>query len=310
MREYTVGPNDAGQRIDRFLGKLYPHLPPSMIAKLIRTEKVRLAGKHPKPSERTELGATVRVYAPDELLDPPSEQKAALVVPPDPGEIVYEDENLLLVDKPAGMVVHADQSGSPDTLIARIQSYLIQKGQYDPQRENTFAPALCNRIDRNTEGIVIAAKTAVALRELDRLIAEREITKYYLCTVEGTPPKSGRLSYYLRKNEKTNTVEVFERPVPGGLTAVTDYRRLDTKNGRSLLECRLITGRTHQIRASLSHAGYPIVGDGKYGRAEKGGMRLCSYRLEFLPMETNGPLDYLKGKSFEVSAEKKRRYML
>lgn len=309
MREYAVGPNDAGQRVDRFLGKLFPHLPPSMIAKLIRTEKVRLDGKHPSASDRTLEGGVLRVYAPDSLLDPPDEEKAFGFAPPEPGDIIYEDGNLLLVDKPAGMVVHADESGSPDTLIARVQSYLRAKGEWDPEKENSFAPALCNRIDRNTSGIVIAAKNAPALRELDRLIAEREITKYYLCDVEGIPPQRGVLKYYLKKDGREKTVAVYERPVPGALTAITEYRRLEAANGRSLLECRLVTGRTHQIRASLAHAGYPIVGDGKYGRGG-GDMMLCSYRLDFLPMESNGPLSYLKGRRFEVAPERVRRYKL
>ena len=302
MREFIAGKNDGGQRVDRFLSKLLPHLPPSMLAKFIRKKKIRLNGKHPAPSDRISEGDRLCVYINDELFSPPEEKAAFRLVSPNLDGIVYEDENLVLVNKPQGLLVHADEGGSPDTLIARIQSYLYAKGEWDPQSENAFAPALCNRIDRNTSGIVIAAKNAAALRELGRLIKEREITKYYLCVTEGLPPaKQGVLTGYILRNPEKKTVTVLDSPAPGAKYAETAYRLLAQKDGQALLECRLVTGRTHQIRACLARAGFPIRGDGKYGRGN-GRQALISYRLDFLPMENSGMFEYLKGRSFKVDA--------
>ena len=224
-----------------------------------------------------------------------------------PLDVIYEDENILLVRKRAGMLCHGAGEWTWDTLIAHIQAYLRSKGEWDPAAENSFAPALCNRIDRNTEGIVIAAKNAEALRIMDEKVKLREMEKTYLCAVLGTPrPASGRLENYLFKDAKKNQVYVYDAPRTGARTAVTEYRTIEKKGNLSLLECRLITGRTHQIRAQLSHAGWPLLGDGKYGRerdnrsyGEKS-QALCSWKLKFTFTTPAGALEYLNGREFRA----------
>ena len=221
--------------------------------------------------------------------------------------VVYEDENILLADKKPGVLCHSAGVWDYNTLIANIQAYLAQKGEWKPREENSFAPALCNRIDRNTGGIVIAAKNAETLRILNEKIRDREIEKYYLCAVQGRPkPPEGRLENYLFKDAGKNQVYVKSKPEPGARTAVTEYRTLCTKGSLSLVECRLLTGRTHQIRAQMAHAGWPLLGDGKYGseRFNKGfeekGQALYSYRLRFDFPTDAGILEYLRGREFKV----------
>ena len=213
----------------------------------------------------------------------------------------------LALDKKPGVLCHSAGVWDYNTLIANVQAYMAQKGEWRPKEENAFAPALCNRIDRNTGGIVIAAKNAEALRILNDKIRDREIEKYYLCAVQGKPrPASGRLENYLFKDAKKNQVFVKEKPEPGAKTAVTEYRVLAGKGPLSLVECRLLTGRTHQIRVQMAHAGWPLLGDGKYGseRFNKGfdekGQALYSYRLRFDFPTDAGPLEYLRGKEFRV----------
>ena len=222
-------------------------------------------------------------------------------------DIVYEDGNILLVNKRPGMLCHSAGEWTWDTLIAHIQAYLRAKGEWDPAAENSFAPALCNRIDRNTGGIVIAAKNAAALRVMDEKIRAREIEKTYLCALSGTPrPGEGRLEGYLFKDAKKNRVYVYDAPRPGARTAVTEYRVLGSEGGLSLVECRLITGRTHQIRAQFAHAGWPLLGDGKYGserfnrRFEEKGQALCSWKLRFAFTSPAGELEYLNGTEYRA----------
>ena len=222
-----------------------------------------------------------------------------------PLDIVYEDENLLLLNKRPGLVVHADETEKVNTLINHIQAYLYQKREWNPRWENAFTPALCNRIDRNTGGIVIAAKTAEALRVMNQKIKDRELDKRYLAIVEGTPkPKEGSLKGYLFKDAVKNRVFVTDTPKPGAKTCQTNYKVLDSRNGLSLVECELITGRTHQIRAQFAHAGHPLLGDGKYGKLDKRFDRtyqaLYSYKLTFLFTTDAGSLSNLNGKSFQV----------
>lgn len=220
--------------------------------------------------------------------------------------IVYEDENILLVDKRPGLAVHPhDGAEYGRTLIDHIQSYLYQKREWRPREENAFTPALCNRIDRNTGGIVIAAKTAEALRVMNQKIKDREIDKRYLAIVEGSPkPKEGSLKGYLFKDAQKNRVYVTDTPQPGSKTCQTNYKTLASAAGLSLVECELITGRTHQIRAQFAHAGHPLLGDGKYGKLDKRFDRnyqaLYSYKLTFTFTTDAGSLAYLNGKSFQV----------
>lgn len=306
MRELTIGTNDAGQRLDRFLAKAVPLLPASLAQKYIRLKRIKRNGARAERDTRLEAGDVLQLYINDEFFDKPREDNAFLTVASPKLNIVYEDENILLVDKRPGLAVHPhDGAEYGRTLIDHIQAYLYQKREWRPREENAFTPALCNRIDRNTGGIVIAAKTAEALRVMNQKIKDRELDKRYLAIVEGTPkPKEGSLKGYLFKDAKKNRVFVTDTPQPGSKSCQTNYRTLDTRNGLSLVECELITGRTHQIRAQFAHAGHPLLGDGKYGKLDKRFDRnyqaLYSYKLTFTFTTDAGALENLNGRSFQV----------
>jgi len=307
MREWTIGKNDAGQRLDRFLGKTMPLLPPALLQKYIRIKRVKCNGARCQRDQRLREGDVLQLYINDEFFDQPREDNLFLTLFQPKLNILYEDGNLLLVDKRPGLVVHADETEKVNTLINHIQAYLYQKKEWNPRQENAFAPALCNRIDRNTGGIVIAAKNAEALRILTAKIRDREITKKYLCIVLGRmEPPEGRLECFLRKDEGKKLVTVHRKPVPGGKSAVTLYRTLQSRSGLSLVEAELLTGRTHQIRASFASVGHPLLGDGKYGQGEANRkyretrQALYSYDLRFDFLTDAGILEYLKGKEFQV----------
>ena len=306
MKEFTVGPNDAGQRLDRFLSKAVPHLPASLAQKYIRIKRIKLNGSRAERDTRLQAGDVLQLYINDEFFEAPREDNAYLTVAAPKLNIVYEDDNILLADKRPGMAVHPhDGAEYGRTLIDHIQAYLYQKREWSPRGENSFAPALCNRIDRNTGGIVIAAKNAEALRILNQKIKDRELEKRYLAIVEGVPkPASGSLKGYLFKDAKKNRVFVTDKPQPGAKTCQTNYVTISTKNGLSLVECDLITGRTHQIRAQFAHSGHPLLGDGKYGKLNKKSDRnyqaLYSYKLTFRFTTDAGCLAYLNGKTFQV----------
>ena len=309
MREFTTGKNDAGQRLDRFIAKNLPLLPPALLQKYIRLKRVKVNGKGSKRDVRLAAGDVLQLYINDEFFDKPSEENIFLTVFRPQLDIVYEDENLLLVNKRPGLVVHADETEKVNTLINHIQAYLYQKREWNPRWENAFTPALCNRIDRNTGGIVIAAKNAETLRIINQKIRDREIDKRYLCITVGTPrPPQGEVSCFLLKDEKKKQVAVYHRPVPGGKTAVTRYRTLETRGELSLLEVELLTGRTHQIRATMADLGCPLLGDGKYGdgqvnrRYGETRQALYSYRLTFDFPTDAGLLNYLRGRSFQVES--------
>lgn len=309
MKELTIKRNDAGQRLDRFVGKAVPLLPEALLQKYIRIKRIKLNGKGAKRDTRLCEGDVLQLYINDEFFEKPREENSYLKVGTPRLDIVYEDENILLADKKPGVLCHSAGVWDYNTLIANIQAYMAQKGEWKPKEENSFAPALCNRIDRNTGGIVIAAKNAEALRILNDKIHDREIEKYYLCAVQGKPkPPRGRLENYLFKDAAKNQVYVKTKPEPGAKTAVTEYRLIASKGELSLVECRLLTGRTHQIRAQMSHAGWPLLGDGKYGseRFNRGygekGQALYSYRLEFAFPTDAGILNYLRGRNFSVKS--------
>ena len=308
MKELTVKKNDAGQRLDRFVSKAVPLLPESLLQKYIRLKRIKLNGRGAGRDTRLNEGDVLQLYINDEFFEKPKEENAYLKVGTPHVTIVYEDENILLADKKPGVLCHSAGSWDYNTLIANIQAYLAQKGEWRPREEASFAPALCNRIDRNTGGIVIAAKNAESLRILNEKIRCREIEKYYLCATQGRPkPPSGRLENFLFKDAVRNQVYVKQNNEPGARTAITEYRTLAASGSLSLVECRLLTGRTHQIRAQMAYAGWPLLGDGKYGseRFNKGydekGQALYSYRLVFEFSTDAGILNYLKGREFIVN---------
>ena len=306
MKEFTIGPNDAGQRLDRFLAKAVPLLPASLAQKYIRLKRIKLNGKRADRDTRLQSGDMLQMYINDEFFDTPRADNAYLTVANPKLNIVYEDEHILLVDKRPGLAVHPhDGADIGKTLIDHIQAYLYQKKEWKPREEHSFTPALCNRIDRNTGGIVIAAKTAEALRVMNQKIKDRELDKRYLAIVEGTPkPREGSLKGYLFKDAKKNRVFVTDTPQAGSKSCQTNYKTLASREGLSLVECELITGRTHQIRAQFAHAGHPLLGDGKYGKLDKRYDRtyqaLYSYKLTFTFTTDAGSLDYLNGRSFRV----------
>ncbi len=306
MKEFTVGANDAGQRLDRFLAKAVPLLPASLAQKYIRLKRIKCNGGRAQRDTRLEAGDVLQLYINDEFFDKPRQDNGYLTVASPKLNVVYEDDHILLVDKRPGLAVHPhDGAEYGRTLIDHIQAYLYQKGQWRPREENSFTPALCNRIDRNTGGIVIAAKTAEALRVMNQKIKDRELDKRYLAVVEGTPkPKEGSLKGYLFKDAKENRVFVTDTPKTGSKSCQTNYKVLASGGGLSLVECELITGRTHQIRAQFAHAGHPLLGDGKYGKLNKRFDRsyqaLYSYKLTFAFTTEAGSLEYLNGKSFQV----------
>ncbi len=307
MREFTIGKNDADQRLDRFLSKAMPLLPPALLQKYIRIKRVKCNGGRCQRDQRLREGDVLQLYINDEFFEQPREDNLFLTLFQPKLNILYEDENILLADKRPGLVVHADETEKVNTLINHIQAYLYQKREWNPKWENAFAPALCNRIDRNTGGIVIAAKNAEALRILTAKIRDREITKKYLCVILGRmDPPQGRLDCFLLKDEGRKQVSVYHRPVPNGKSAATLYRTLQTHGELSLVEAELLTGRTHQIRASFADAGHPLLGDGKYGRGEvnrrygETRQALYSYSLRFDFPTDAGILEYLRGRTFTV----------
>ena len=308
MKEITIGVNDAGQRLDRFLAKAVPLLPASLAQKYIRLKRIKLGGKRVERDTRLQEGDVLQLYINDEFFDKPTQENAYLTVVNPKLTIVYEDDHILLVDKRPGLAVHPHDGADPGkTLIDHIQAYLYQKREWKPREENSFTPALCNRIDRNTGGIVIAAKTAEALRVMNQKIKDRELDKRYLAIVEGRPkPQEGSLTGYLFKDAKQNRVFVSDTPQPGSKSCRTNYKVLSSKNDLSLVECELITGRTHQIRAQFAHAGHPLLGDGKYGKLDKRYARtyqaLYSYKLTFCFTTEAGSLEYLNGKTFRVES--------
>lgn len=312
MREFIVNKNDAGQRMDKFVSKVTTGLPKSLLYKYIRTKRIKLNGKRVHENDFISEGDVVEMYISDEFFgdgESTASYEKVKFVP----DIVYEDENILLCDKKPGMLVHLGDEGDKnraegsekETLIYLLTAYLVNKGEYDPKNESSFAPALCNRIDRNTGGIVILAKNAEALRLMNEAIRENRVHKKYLCAVHGRLDGEKTLTAYHRKDYKTNTVKIFDREVPGSKKIITGYRSLayNKKLDMTLVEIKLITGRTHQIRAHMAFIGHPLLGDGKYAKNAEdrklgySSQALYSYSVSF---DAEGELSYLNGRDYKV----------
>ncbi len=307
MQIIKIKHNDAGQRLDKFLSKAVKGLPQSLMYKYIRTKKIKVNRARTQQNYMLCEGDEIQLFIREEFFASPEGDSGALyrIVPK--LNIVYEDENILLLNKRPGVLVHEDTAAQENTLIMHIKAYLAQKGEYDPREEQSFAPALCNRIDRNTGGIVIAAKNAEALREMNDKIRADELRKFYLCAVHGKMQKrEDTLHAWLQKRSEENMVDISDQKRAGYKEIITKYKVLAEKGGNTLLEVELVTGRTHQIRAHLSHIGHPLLGDGKYGvnRAdrEKGYkfQALYAYRLRFDFSDASGALGYLDGKEFSI----------
>lgn len=300
MRTETINKNDGNQRLDKYMSKRFKTMPQSLLYKYIRNKCVKVNGVHGKENTYVNAGDIITYYISDEFFV----KKASDFTVLKPNIIVaYEDENILIADKPAGVSVQPDEKQENNTLIDNIKAYLFKKGEYDPQTENSFSPALCNRIDRNTSGLVISAKNAEALRLMNGIIKEREIEKTYLAAVHGIlSKKEDTLTMFLEKKQGENIVKVHKKSGADTKTAVTGYKVIAETGDMSLLEIRLITGRTHQIRATFSAIGHPLLGDGKYAvnkEDRKKGynfQQLCSYSVEFKFKTDKGVLNYLNGK--------------
>ena len=307
MKEFIIKKNDAGQRLDKYITKSFPLIPQALMYKYIRSKRIKVNGKKAEISYKLSVDDVISMYINDEFFEP-VKPKYDFLSAGKALKVVYEDENIILIDKPAGILSHPDEGNYTDTAITRVKRYLYEKGEYDPENEMSFAPALVNRIDRNTCGIIIGAKNAESLRILNEKLKNREIHKFYLCVAIGKiKNKEGIIKGYLEKNEKQNRVYISDKSNDKTKAIATKYNVLDYKGGLSLVEIELLTGRTHQIRASFSHIGNPLLGDGKYGtnaqNKQFGGYKkqfLYSYRLAFDFESDAGILNYLDGKSFEV----------
>ena len=307
MREYIIEKQDEGKRLDRWLSSELPTVSMGMMQKFLRLKRIKVNGKAAQYNSRLNEGDKVQMYLNDECFTKPKVVDPFLSKIRPKLDILYEDANILLVDKRPGLMCHPDAKEKVNTLITHAQAYIYQKGEWDSKDPSQFAPALCNRIDRFTGGIVIIAKTEEAMHVLNQKIRDREIEKRYLCIVHGRMhPAFGMLDNYISKAESTKRVTVLDKSVPGAQRAQTRYQTLDTRNNLSLMECELLTGRTHQIRAQFAHAKHPLLGDNQYGKAqqnEKYGrsfQALYAYKLVFRFKSDAGVLNDLNGKSWQV----------
>lgn len=287
MKKFVINDNDSGQRVDKFVSKALPELPKSMMYRLIRKKDIKINGKRCEISTRLNAGDILTVYVKDEVAAEKNHDMSFLEHPSELS-IVYEDENVIIVNKPVGLDSHSNGSPMTDTLIDRIKHYLYDKKEFLPENESSFAPALCSRLDRNTCGLLTAAKTAAALRDINEAIRNGNVHKIYHCvTAAPLPKKEDIITAYHKKDESRNLVKISDSPEDGFKPIKTGYKVLASKVPLSLVEVTLFTGRTHQIRAHLAHIGAPILGDGKYGisavNKRFGVFRqaLCAYELRF-----------------------------
>ncbi len=311
MKSFVINKNDEGQRLDKYIKKVLTHAPDSLIYKYLRKKRIKINRKKEDISYKLKEGDVVEFYVNDELFMGSEEKEDSFLKITPKLDIIYEDENLLVIHKKPGVIVHSDDKENFNTLVAHVLAYLYKKGEFDYENENSFRPALCNRLDRNTGGIMLAAKNASALRCMNEIIKNREAHKKYLCIALGHfDKKEATLKAYHFKDEKKKEVYISKDKKNGYKEIITGYKVLKQEkiNGEllSYLEVSLITGRTHQIRAHMAYLSHPLLGDGKYGRNEvnkKFGIKyqcLYSYKLTFDIKDKNSPMYYLNNKKFEI----------
>lgn len=304
MKEFKIRENEAGQRFDKYLAKLLEEAPKSFFYKMMRKKNITLNGKKAQGNEMLCTGDMVKLFLSDETFEKFSSAKQASHARAKL-QIIYEDQDVLFINKPAGMLSQPAGDGTP-SLVEYLTGYLLDTGALNAADLVTFRPGVCNRLDRNTSGLVAAGKSLTGLQDLSAMFHNRNMEKFYLCLVVGVIKNEKYIKGYLHKDEKCNKVTVQETETSGALPIETRYRPLEDNGTVTLLEVELITGRTHQIRAHLAGTGHPLIGDYKYGRrtlndeyCRKYGLKsqlLHAYRLEIPEIE--GRLSYLSGKEF------------
>ena len=307
MKSFTAGPNEDGVRLSRFVEGVTHQMPRSLMYKAFRNKRIKVNGKRAEPDTRLAAGDVIELYINDEFF--PAGAGLPRPKPPrrqPPVTVIYEDENFAVLYKPAHLLCHSDRTGDAN-LVDAFAAYLQAKGEYDPHAEQRFAPALCNRLDRGTEGLVLAAKTYAALRDLNGIIRDDLMKKEYLTITVGAPP-AGRHIAWLQHNEKTNKVRIHARAGDGYKQIITDVTVIRQAGPFALCRIGLVTGRTHQIRAHLAYLGHPVLGDSKYGNRkmnERTGLKtqaLCAQRLTFGHIPPENSLHYLSGRVIKLDS--------
>lgn len=306
MKSFTAGPNENGVRLSRFVEGVTKDMPRSMMYKAFRNKRIKVNGKRAEPDTRLSAGDLIELYINDEFftVGKPAAKTAKPRRQP-PVTVVYEDENFAVLYKPAHLLCHSDRTGDAN-LVDAFAAYLEAKGEYDPHAEKRFAPALCNRLDRGTEGLVLAAKSYAALRDLNAIIRDDMMKKEYLTITVGAPPQ-GRFVAWLQHSEKNNKVRIHARESEGYKQIITEVTVIRQAEPFALCRIGLITGRTHQIRAHLAYLGHPVLGDIKYGNHkmnERTGLKtqaLCAQRLTFGRIPEENTLQYLSGRVIKLN---------
>ncbi|MBR5501871.1 MAG: RluA family pseudouridine synthase [Oscillospiraceae bacterium] len=305
MKSFVITKEDDGMRLSRFVEKAAPALSKGALYKALRTKHIKLNRKRCDAADRLQEGDVVDIWLDDGVFAK-KESRPDFLSAGKQLDVLYEDENIAVLYKPVGLNAHPVKGDYTDNLISRFLRYLYEKGEYDPA-QGMFTPALCNRLDRNTEGLVVAGKSRTATEAVCSLIRTGGLQKQYRAVCLGSGPKNGIFDAYLHKNEQKNTVSVSGKEKEGYKPIRTEFHRSAQKDGLALLEVTLHTGRPHQIRAHLAYLGFPILGDPKYGNAaanKKHGAKtqyLAAYALRF-PAECPAPIENLGG--LQITLEK------